>query len=168
MVLVLVLSLLAGQTIYEWVDAKGDSHFTDDVSTIPAKARRRITSGASLSVVTTAEVDAGRGADGGVDGGARPAARAEAGGAAAPDSCVVARQRVSQLEQQIERARVSADQAREREGLECQQQLNLHGAQAFARCMASRAEPALQSASAQRELDGARETFRRAQVSGCR
>ena len=90
------------------------------------------------------------------------------GGADAADSCVVARNRVSQLEQQIERARVAAEQARERERLECQQMLNLHGEGAFARCMASRAEPVSPINGAQTELEGAREALRRAQVGGCR
>ena len=39
----LLLTLLGGQTIYEWVDGEGQSHFTNDERSIAAGAKRRVT-----------------------------------------------------------------------------------------------------------------------------
>jgi hypothetical protein len=160
MVLALVVSLLSAQVIYEWVDSKGESHFTNDEKTIPANAKRRVTTGADL-VVVAAKADAGVSAVVAAD---------DAGVAVppGPDACMLARQAVLKLEREVELAKVEAQQADEREYQRCQQALRLQGDFGYARCMSSRTKRAPPSTAAATKLEEARETLRRAQVSGCR
>lgn len=157
MVLALVVSLLSAQVIYEWVDSKGESHFTNDEKSIPAKAKRRVTTGADL-VVVAAKADAG------------VSAVADAGVAASPgpDSCTLASQAVLKLEREVELAKVEAQQADEREYQRCQQALRLQGDFGYARCMSSRTKRPPPDTAAATKLEAARETLRRAQVNGCR
>ncbi|MDP1822354.1 MAG: DUF4124 domain-containing protein [Archangium sp.] len=157
MVLALVIALLSGQVIYEWIDSKGESHFTNDVNSIPAKAKRRVTAGADL-VVVAAKADAG------------VSVKADAG-ATAPlevDSCALARQLVSQLEREVEQAKAQGQQDDDRERLRCQEALRLQGDFGYARCMSSRTAQVPPGTAAATKLEEARETLRRAQVSGCR
>lgn len=157
MKLLLLISLLAGPTLYQWTDAKGGLHYTDDPSTIPAKAQRKVTTGADVMVTPAA----GKG-----DGGVSPSAPASTG----PDSCVQARKVVDQLERQVQEAKVVDPKTEEKESQHCQEQLRLMGQPAFARCMAGRTKAPSNGAveAVQAQLEGARETLRRAQVSGCR
>ena len=154
--LVLVVALLSGQSIYEWVDGAGQRHFTNDPSTIPQGARRRVTEGAELIITPAAPRP-----DAGV-----PAVPA----AAAPvqDSCALAKQQISLLEKQTEQAKAAAVELYEREGRSCQQVLMLQGHPGFALCMASRTEAAAPSETAKKELEAAQEKLRQAQVNGCR
>lgn len=160
MKLLLVLSLLVGQTIYEWVDAKGESHFTNDPNSIPAGAKRRPTQGAEVLIEPSA---AKKVKPSGVDAGvvaARPPG---------PDSCAQAREVISQLEAR----RAQAQQAKEQQGSRCQEVLNTHGQGDYARCMAGGADGADGADASRVEpvealLEGARATLRRAQEEGCR
>lgn len=157
MVLALVVSLLSAQVVYEWVDSKGESHFTNDEASIPAKAKRRVTAGADLVVVAHM-------ADAGVSAVADAAVAASPG----PDSCTLARQAVLKLEREVELAKLEAQQADEREHQRCQQALRLQGDFGYARCMSSRTKRPPPDAAAATKLEEARETLRRAQVNGCR
>lgn len=154
MVLALVVALLGGQVIYEWVDAKGQSHFTNDASTIPSGVSRRETRGGEFSVVPASPP--------------APAKKVEALVETSVDTCAEARVQISGLEQQLEEARVSADQWAEEQGRRCQQVLLVLGHPFFASCMAGRSEPPPPDEAVTKQLEDAREQLRRAQVSGCR
>ena len=156
----LLLALLAGPTIYEWVDAKGGKHFTDDPSTIPANAKRRVTEGAELMITTAAKSDAGVAAT------PAPAPAPPTG----TDSCTAARQQIAQLERQLQEAKVSFEETQAREMAACRERLALRGDAVYAACLAGRTtEPSTSpTAPVQAQLDAARETLRRAQVNGCR
>lgn len=168
MKLVLLLALLAGPTIYEWVDAKGGTHFTDDPSTIPAGAKRRVTEGAEVMISPAApRPDAGVARptlDAGVVRATLPTP--EVG----PDTCTAARKQISQLERQLQEAKGAFEETQEREAAACRQRLMTHGDATFAACMAGRSSEPDQAptAAVQNQLEAARETLRRAQVSGCR
>lgn len=163
MKLLLVLSLLVGQTIYEWVDKQGESHFTNDPSSIPAGAKRRVTEGAELMITSSGKSDSGV-ARSVVDAGVVPAA------APAPDSCAAARLLISQLEAQREQEKAGVNQEQEQEAARCQQLLRTHGQAEFARCTAGvgKAPSRSKSGSIEKHLESAREMLRRAQVDGCR
>jgi hypothetical protein len=153
MLLALVLSLVAGQTIYEWVDSKGTSHFTDDPSTIPPNAKRKVTTGAELTVTPAAP-------------------RPDGGAVAAPaprDTCAPALALVKDTERQLEQEKAEAAQADEKENQRCQDVLRLQGEPGYARCMAGREKPATspQRAALEKRLEEAKDTLRRAQVGGC-
>ena len=157
MVMVLVVALLSGQVIYEWVDAKGQSHFTNDPGSIPAGAKRRATSGEALTVTpAVVKVDAG-------------VVAPRAAPPPAPETCGPARVRVAQLEKQLEDSKSVSDQVQERERKRCQEVLMVQGQGGFAQCMASRTQSgAVPSGAAQKDLEAARDVLRRAQISGCR
>lgn len=157
MKLMLVLALLGGQTLFEWVDAKGQSHFTNDESSIPAGVKRRVRQGQGLTVISAA-----RSADAGV------ASKAPDAGQGAGDSCALAKEAIATLEQEFERSRDQAKELQEREGRECQEVLMLQGQPGFARCMASRTEAAPQNEVLKNELEAARERLRQSQQNGCR
>ena len=154
--LVLVVALLSGQTIYEWVDGAGQRHFTDDPATIPQGARRRATDGAELMIIPAAPRS---------DAGVRAA---PAAAAPTQDSCARAKERISLIEKKLEQARAATVELQEREGRSCQEVLMLQGQPGFARCMASRTEAAPPSEAVKKDLEAAQETLRRAQVNGCR
>ena len=154
MLYALVFSLLAGQTLYEWVDARGTSHFTDDPSTIPANAKRKVTTGADLMVTPAApKLDAG----------------AAAAAPPRPDLCAAAQLAVKEAERQLEQDKVDRSLAEERANQHCQDVLRGGGQASFARCMAGRASAVPPSTgSTEKRLDDAREMLRRVQVNGCR
>lgn len=155
MVMALVVALLSGQVIYEWVDPRGQSHFTNDPGSIPTGAKRRATSGEALTVTpAVAKVDAGVVA---------PVVEQ------APDTCGPARSRVAQLEKQLEDSKSVPDQVQERESKRCQEVLMVQGQGGFAQCMATRTQAGgTAREAAQKELEAARDTLRKAQISGCR
>lgn len=168
MVLALMVSLLSGQVVYEWIDSSGDSHFTDDASTIPAKAKRRVTTGAEPVVsASRPAVDAGApSTDAGpasADAGVMRAAPKPSG----PDSCELARRKIQELEQQAQRERLAFKQQQEAEDQQCQAALNTSGQAAFARCMAARTQRQPPSG-AEARLEEARDALRRVQIEGCR
>ena len=142
--LTLVVALLSSQVIYEWIDSKGDSHFTDDVSTIPAKAKRRTTTGVEpvLSIPRAGPHDAGltrTDAGAQIDAGLTRADAGVAQGAAkpsGPDSCERASQRIEEIEQQQQREKQAFAQQVEAEEQQCQTALNTLGQAGYARCMA--------------------------------
>ena len=175
MVLTLVVALLSSQVIYEWIDSEGDSHFTDDVSTIPARAKRRTTTGAEpvLSVPRAETRDAGLTRP---DAGAQLDAgltRADAGVAqvaakpSGPDSCERANKRIEEIEQQQQREKQAFTQQVEAEQQQCQTALNTLGQAGYSRCMAGRTQRQPPSG-AGAQLEDARDALRRAQVEGCR
>jgi hypothetical protein len=169
-----LLLLVVGQT-WVWTDAKGVEHYTDDRSTIPKGVTARTTEGAELAVMSS---------DGPVPDAGRPssprraAADAGVGRAQAPvDTCEAARDRLTRLEGKLEEEKKRTEQARLIWHGDCQTVLNLYGDGAYAVCMAggrrSRRsaqppDPAVTTASIERELEQARDTLRRAQVAGCR
>ena len=156
MKLFLLITLLAGPTLYEWTDAKGGLHYTDDPSTIPADAKRKVTTGAEVMISPAA----GKG-----DGGVAPSAPSSSG----MDSCVQAHKTVDQLERQLQDSKQVAPRTEEKENQACQEQLHLLGEPAFARCMAARTAPPSNGAveALQARLESARDTLRRLQISGC-
>ncbi len=160
MIHALLLSALLSQTIYEWVDSKGESHFTDDVSTIPAGAKRRVTEGAPF-IVEPGDAGPGKKATAPL-----PVVTPKAG----PDTCARARDRVRSLEQQLAQVKAAQENAANAPN-PCQRALNVGGQPAYARCMASRpngAPTAPSTSGLEKDLDAAREALRKAQVEGCR
>jgi hypothetical protein len=158
----LIIALLAGQTFYEWTDASGQAHYTDDPSTIPANARRRVTQGAEPVLVTTAG-----------DAGVRAAVKRDAGVApqrppapAGPDTCELAQQKVREIERRIAEGKDKAAADEQAANERCQQQLRQFGDGAFAQCMAAR-QSRVRSNSHEKELEAARDELRKAQVGGC-
>lgn len=172
MVLALVVSLLSGQVIYEWIDSSGDSHFTDDVNTIPAKAKRRITSGVE-PVVSVPRAEPRTTADAGVvkldagqvrpDAGVAPVTPGPSG----PDSCEAARRRIQELEQQAQREQLAFKQQQDAEDQQCRTALNTSGQAAYARCMAGRSQRPPPS-NVDQQMEQARDALRHAQIEGCR
>ena len=163
----LVIALLAGQTFYEWVDASGQSHFTDDPSTIPAGAKRRTTQGAEPMVVTTKPSDAGV-AMGARDGGVKLATPPKtAQTPSGPNKCEQAQQRIAELEKRLAQVKDGASGDEQREAQRCQEQLNLLGQGAYAQCMAARQQRPPKTAALEKDLEVAREELRRVQVGGC-
>ncbi len=160
MIRAIVIAALLGQTIYEWTDSKGQTHFTNDASTIPANAKRKPTEGSNITVesqvaaaqpVVNARVDAGV-----PDAGVR-------------NTCRALQAEVSSLEGLLQNT--AAQGSTLELDRRCQEQLNLHGQGAWALCRMSGADASTASATAQdvrRELEGKRDALRRAQVSGCR
>jgi hypothetical protein len=155
----LIITLALGQ-IYEWVDSKGESHFTDDVSTIPKGVKRRTTEGTAPVVETqTAPKSAPAPAQPNVQ---KPAA---------PDLCVAAKARVADLERELEAAKAAEAKAAQTPS-DCQALLRTQGQPAYARCIRfpdkTLAKPApAQSPRIEIQLERAREDLRRAQVDGC-
>ena len=175
MVLTLVVALLSSQVIYEWVDSKGESHFTDDASSIPAKVKRRTTTGVEpvVSVPRAESRDAGLNR---TDGGAQLDAgmtRADSGVAqvaakpSGPDSCERARKRIQEIELQQQREMQAFTQQVEAEGQQCQTALNTLGQAGYSRCMAGRTQRQPPSG-AGAQLEEARDALRRVQIEGCR
>jgi hypothetical protein len=159
MTLTLVLALLSGQVIYEWVDAKGQSHFTDDRSTIPRGVKPRETKGAEVSVITAAEAPAEASSDAGV----------EDEETQATDACTVAREDLARAEEQASAAQASQALLEEDATLRCGQVLLTHGQGSFAQCMAGRSEALTRDHSAlQQQVEVARETLKVAEAQGCR
>jgi hypothetical protein len=163
MLLTLIISLLAGQTVYEWIDAKGQSHFTNDLSSIPAGAKRRVTAGEGLTVTPAGPAASGSTGDR-PDGGISPPPPPTA----TVDTCALAQKQLAQLEQRLEQAKAAAAQTQDQENRNCQQVLLTHGHGSYAQCMAGRTEPAAADQLAQKQLETSRETLRRAQQNGCR
>ncbi|HEY1087248.1 MAG TPA: DUF4124 domain-containing protein [Archangium sp.] len=163
----LLIALLAGQTFYEWVDASGQSHFTDDPASIPAGAKRRTTQGAEPMLVSTKSIDAGvstAARDGGVKVAAPPKAAPAPSG---PNKCEQAQQRIAELETRLAQVKDGASAEEQREAQRCQERLNQFGHGAYAQCMAARQQRPPKTASLEKDLEVAREELRRVQVGGC-
>lgn len=163
----LIIALLAGQTFYEWVDASGQSHYTDDPRTIPADAKRRVTQGSEPVI------EVGKG-----DAGVSPKRRAEPAAPApaqakpveparGPDRCERAELQVRVLEQRIEEAKTAAAEEERKASEACQKELNLLGHGAYAQCMAAR-QRTPKTKALEVELEAAREELRKAKSDGCR
>lgn len=168
MKLLLLLSLLSGQAYYEWVDQHGESHFTDDPSSIPANAKRRTMNGLEPARrVEPVRVDAGVPS---LDAGTRAAAPAvkPTPPAAGPDACERAQARLAALEAEVERSKAQTAEREKQRADRCMGQLQRFGQGAYAQCMATRQEPPTARDHSARELEAAREALRRAQVDGCR
>jgi hypothetical protein len=154
MVPALLLSLALSQTVYEWVDSKGESHFTDDVSTIPRGVKRRTTEG-TAPVVETRSAPAKP----------VPAKPVTAG----PEQCVAGQARVADIERRLAAARASATLAAQQKATNCTVLLRTQGQPAYAQCMMKHSEPAAPSAvpALEQELEQAKEALRRTQIDGC-
>jgi hypothetical protein len=167
-----LLCLVVGQT-WVWTDAKGVDHYTDDRSTIPKGVKARTTEGAELAVMSSD----GQVPDAGVARRGAVMSVAVAPRKEPVDTCAAGREHVARLEARLDAEKKKAEQARLIWHGDCQAVLNLHGDGAYAVCMAggrrSRRsaqppDPAVTTASVERELEQARDTLRRAQVAGCR
>lgn len=155
--LTLLLAALLSQTVYEWTDAQGGVHFTDDRSTIPSNAKKvRTTTGQDVTVLKTTDSP-------------KPAA-ADAQPAPAKNVCYELKAKIASLEAQRDalyrayEARVSEAQA------QCRTTLATHGQGAYAQCVASttsRTGAAPDDAAIKKEIDDTREALRRAQIGGC-
>jgi hypothetical protein len=164
MTLTLLVALVSSQVVYEWVDAKGQSHFTDDRSTIPQGVKPREAKGGEVSVVPASTATVAEAADAGTD---EEETRAEDG--QAQDTCAVARSELARAEEQANTARQAQAQLEEDASLRCGNVLLTHGQGSFAQCMAGRAEAITRDDSAlQQQVEAARESLRAAQSHGCR
>lgn len=151
----LLLAALLSQTVYEWTDAQGGVHYTDDRSTIPSNAKKvRTTAGDDVSVMKLSTTPTTR---------ATPATPTK-------NVCDELKAKVASLESQRDAlfkaydARISEAQA------QCQARLVTHGQGAYAQCVAStsaRVGAAPDDSSLKKELDDTREALRRAQLNGC-
>jgi hypothetical protein len=152
----LLLAALLSQTVYEWTDAKGGVHYTDDRASIPSNAKKvRTTAGEEVTVMKLTPT---------------PTTSAEP---ATPtrNTCDELKAKVASLETQRDalfkayEARLSEAQA------QCRSQLATHGQGAYAQCVSStaaRAGAAPDDSSLKKDIDDAKEALRRAQVGGCR
>ncbi len=161
MTLTLLVALLSSQVIYEWVDAKGQSHFTDDRGSIPQGVKPRETKGGEVSVVkSTPPAPVAQAADAGV---------VEEEETMAPDTCAVAQNELTQAEERAAAEQATQQQREEEETLQCGNVLLTHGQGSFAQCMAGRSDALMQDASAlQKQVEVARESLKLAQANGCR
>ena len=152
--------LCLGQTVYEWTDAQGQTHFTDDPSTIPAKARRKEFKPDPRRLPVEVVSDAA-------------APDAGPGDAGVPvDTCALARERIRAIEELIRVSQASAADRDERAGLRCRQLSLTLGEAALGLCHIDHPEDfqALDAGvhEARARLEVERENLRRAQVRGCR
>lgn len=163
----LLISLLLTQTTWEWTDAQGESHYTDDAASIPKGAKRRAL---NLDPDDAPVVKAAPEPKAASDAGEAPERR-DAGPAPAPKppalpSCAVAEKKVTDLEAAQEKARSDAAKAEEARQQRCQQRVRTHGRAAFATCLMEEKVPA--PVDLQPQIEAAREALRRVQQSGCR
>ncbi len=162
MVLALLVAALVGQTVYEWTDAQGQAHYTDDPSTIPRGAKVRTTEGEELTVVGASAKALTP--DAGVRQKVRPPA------APKRDRCAEAAKKVRGLEEKLAKEKQAHELALLRRSGDCQQILRTHGQAEYAKCT-RRGRPSVEPPpgpeALERELETARELLRRAQVSGC-
>ncbi len=149
----LLLALVLTQTIYEWTDAKGVTHYTDNPSSIPAGVKPRTTSGGAVTVLPAGPQDE-----------AVPATPARQ-----PKRCDETQKLVVELEKKLADAKTQAAAREKAEAQRCQELLNVHGQAAFSQCMANLRVPTGDvEAGLARDLDAAREAHRRQQAAGCR
>ncbi len=155
----LLMTVVLSQTLYEWVDSKGESHFTDDPGSIPRGVKSKVTSGAPLNTVS--------GDDAGPSRAVKPTPTPAP--TVGPDSCARAKAQVADVEKRLAQVKPDQEAAQAKERARCQGVLRTLGQPAWARCMAGvqEAAPATPTAPLEQELDRARETLRRAQVEGC-
>ena len=152
----LLVAVLLSQTVYEWTDAQGGVHYTDDKGSIPSNAKKvRTTTGDDVSVMKLTATPTTP---------ANPATPTK-------NTCDELKAKIEALERQRDalfkayEARLSEAQA------QCRAVLATHGQGAYAQCVSSttaRAGPAPDDSSLKKDLDDAKEALRRAQVSGCR
>mgnify|MGYP000941349439 CR=1 FL=1 len=153
----LLAVVLSQSAVYEWVDGKGGTHYTNDASSIPAGAKVRTVEGTELTVV--------------------PAAKPDVAPRVAPatvNRCEEGKKQVAALEKQLADLVKQRQQRRDEEASRCQQALNAQGQGAYARCVAGvggrapEEEGDAAEANLRRQLEEAKESLRRTQVSGCR
>ena len=168
MTLTLVLAVLSGQVIYEWVDAKGQSHFTDDRSTIPKGVKPRETKGAEVSVVRASPP--AQATDAGVEKSEETvSAEDEEAEGEKKDPCSVAQGELTRAEERMTAAKEAQGKLEEELTTRCQLSLLTHGQGTFAQCMAGRSEAITRDHSAlEQQVEVARETLRLARAQGCR
>ena len=156
--LLLALAVVTGQTMYEWIDSSGESHFTDDASTIPKGAKRKTLDG--LPEVSRMPTD--RRAPTTTPAPKQPPR------AAGPDSCQRALIEISKLESQLSQNGVATPEDEKRVMADCEKPRRHGDASVYAQCIASRQARVDKGRELQQRLAEARENHRRAQVDGCR
>ena len=178
MMLGLVVSLLASQAVYQWVDGQGQAHFTNVAESIPAGVQRReLTFGERVPLVRPSETGArapearpsetaGRASETRTSESTARPAEAPAPSPVQRDGCELAQEQVDALEQQLAEGEESAQAEEARQAEACQQALNTLGEGAWLRCRAGIAAPSVSPIKEQ--LDAARDGLRRAQAGGCR
>ncbi|MFO0596710.1 MAG: DUF4124 domain-containing protein [Myxococcaceae bacterium] len=154
----LLLALLLGQTIYEWVDSKGESHFTDDQSSIPKGAKVRTTSGAPVMVMPMPQNEAPRSSDGGLIG--VPSTSREL------PSCSKAKDEITAIEARIAKLKSDYAQLQSTRSARCRATIQGQTQVGYAQCMQA-GDPPPDLITPGLELDEARERLRKLQVSGC-
>jgi hypothetical protein len=180
----LVVVLALGQSVYEWTDARGELHFTDDPSTIPKGVKVRTTDGEDINVISARRTAA----DAGVQPKrAGPTSSPRPERATAPPwpeladgidtSCSRAAAKVRELEERYAATRREADIIDAKLRLDCASLLNTHGHAEYEKCQASPGgRPSRRPTRTivkpdvgpiERQLEAAREVHRRAQLAGC-
>lgn len=166
MMLALVVTALLGQTVYEWTDASGETHYTDDPSSVPKGVKARTTGGDDISVVGRASAGKQRPADGGV-----PPAKATAAPKPERDRCAEAKQKLEAAEERLAAAKKEHELRVARAAGDCQQVLRTHGQAEYAKCTRGRRRPESvpepSFGTLEQQVEAAREALRRAQVAGC-
>ncbi|MFT3706831.1 MAG: DUF4124 domain-containing protein [Archangium sp.] len=158
MLLALAVSVLLGQaTTYEWVDEKGETHFTDDVSTVPKRAKVKTTTGGDLSVIEREPKNAPP----------QPPKKDKP----TWDTCEVAKRRLDVALAKLEEAKKKFELEQLRYEGKCAEIASRFGAEEEARCLKrgrkAVAAPTPKYSALQTEVDRQQDELRRAQVSGC-
>ncbi len=146
----IVLAIALCQTIYEWTDADGVLHMTDDSSAIPAGANVKKTDRPPHvpSVKTTHKPTS----------------------VSRPNTCQAAKARVAAVERELVEAKEAIVKAESAEMASCQAKLNQLGQGAYAQCVGSRpSHEKLEQRvkDIEKRLEEANETLRKTQIRGC-
>lgn len=157
--LALALSLTLSQTMYEWTDAKGETHFTDDKGSIPRGAKVKTTEGGDVTTMEEVKTPSP----------SRPDKRNKGGEV---DTCARAKKKVDALELKLAKSKQEYELAQLRYDGKCAEIASRFGAAEEARCLRrgrkSVTPPTPNDAALRAEYAGANDELRKAQVSGCR
>ena len=157
MLLTLALTLALGQTMYEWVDAQGESHFTDDLASVPKGVKVRTTDGADISTIESSPPPT------------KPAPTPQK--PSSVDTGALARSKLERLQARLDDAKKKHELALLRYDGQCAEIRTRFGADEEARCLKrgrkAAAVPAPTYGALEKEVEQAQDAYRRAQVSGC-
>ena len=173
----LVTTALLGQTVYEWTDAQGESHFTDDLSSIPKGVKVRTTEGEEISVVGRPTPKAAP-AKGARDAGVAPKETLPVAvpvppPAATPgrDRCAPAKEKLAAAEAKLAAAKTEHELRVARAAGDCQAILRTHGQAEYAKCTRRRkypeSVPEPNFGALEQQVEDAKDALRRVQVGGC-
>ncbi|MFZ5440654.1 MAG: DUF4124 domain-containing protein [Myxococcota bacterium] len=149
----LVATSASAQNIYEWVDASGEHHFTDDPTKVPKNVKPKVTAQEAPPTPTPAPPR--------TPGTSSPRPTSQLA------DCEGPRARIVELEKAIVRAKELVEQRRKDHAAKCHSRLLTHGQPGYAVCMAEEIKDA-DTSSQEKALEEARDQLRRAQISGCR